>query len=90
MRLRQLREKQLTCRCIFACNLFACKQFLAKTQPLTSQINAHVVVWVAANNVLSYRGAQKRQLPRINMTGGKGAVATNLCCGIDHVVTISG
>ena len=43
----------------FLFNLFACKQFLAKTQPLTSQVNAHVVVWVAANSVLLYRGAQK-------------------------------
>ena len=54
------------------------------------QVNALVFVWVAANNVLSYRGAQKRQLTRINMTGGNGAVATNLCCGVDHVVKTGG
>ena len=55
-----------------------------------SQVNALVFVWVAANNVLSYRGAQKRQLTRINMTSGNGAVATNLCRGMDYVVKTSG
>ena len=83
--MRQLCEKQLTCRGILVCN-----RFMAKTQPLMSQVNALVFVWVAANNVLSYRGAQKRQLTRIDMTGGSGAVATNLCCGIDHVVRTCG
>ena len=34
--------------------------FWQNTHPLTSQVNAHVVVWVAANDVLLYRGAQKR------------------------------
>ena len=83
--MRQLREKQRTCRDISVCN-----RFMAKAQPLTSQVNAHIVVWVEANNVLSYRGAQKRQLTGINITGGNGAVATKLCCGIDHVVKTRG
>ena len=83
--MRQLCEKQLTCRGILVCN-----RFMAKTQPLMSQVNALVFVWVAANNVLSYRGVQKRQLTRINITGGNGAFATNICCGIDHLVQTSG
>ena len=54
-----------------------------------SQVNALVFVWVAASNVLAYRAAPKRQLTRINMTGGNGAVATNLCFGMDQVVKAS-
>ena len=83
--MRQLCEKQLTCRGILVCN-----RLMAKTQPLMLQVNELVFVWVAANNVLSYRGAQKRQSTRINQTGGNVAVATNICCGIDHVVKTSG
>ena len=82
--MRQLCEKQLTCRGIPVCN-----RFMAKTQPLMSQVNALVFVWVAASNVLAHRAAPKRQLTHINMTGGNGAVATNLCCGIDQVVKTS-
>ena len=84
-RLHQLCEKQLTWKGILVCN-----RFMAKTQPLMSQVNALVFVWVAANNVLSYRGAQKRQLTRINMTSGNGAVATNLSRGMAYVVKTSG
>ena len=83
--MRQLCEKQLTCS-----GIPVCKRFMAKTQPLMSQVNALVFVWVAANNVLSYRGAQKRQLTCINMMGGNGAVTTNLRCGVDHVVKTGG
>ena len=76
--MRQLCEKQLTCR-----GILVFSRFMAKMQPLMSQVNALVFVWVTANNVLSYRGAQKRQSTRINMTRGNGPVATNLCREMD-------